>query len=317
MKRLIILAAALALVPAPAGAMGSREKGTSAAAFLKIGAGARPAAMGGAFAAVADDAQAAYYNPAGLAALKRVEISATHESRFAGMNYDYATVAVPLLSWVDTPRQRNAYGVMALSFYSLSVGGIERRGTTETDEPVDTFGASDFAYALSYAREVAGTGLSLGGTAKVVDSSIDSAGARAFAVDAGALYRKGRASAAVGLRHLGTEPKFRDVSDPLPLTWFLGGAYRFSPELQTSLEVGLPRDAGPDFAMGAEYRRSFARHVSGAGRFGFSSRNTAPGGLSGLSLGFGLGYNGLDFDFAWLPASELGDSFRYSLLVRF
>ena len=38
--------------------------GTYAADFLNIGVGARPAAMGGAFVAVADDPTAFFWNPA-------------------------------------------------------------------------------------------------------------------------------------------------------------------------------------------------------------------------------------------------------------
>ncbi|MBI5244034.1 MAG: UPF0164 family protein, partial [Elusimicrobia bacterium] len=44
------------------------------AAFLKIGTGARAEAMGGAYTAIADDVNALYYNPGGLAALKKSEL---------------------------------------------------------------------------------------------------------------------------------------------------------------------------------------------------------------------------------------------------
>ena len=44
----------------------SSARGTTAAQFLKLGAGARAVAMGEAFSAVADDASALYWNPAAL-----------------------------------------------------------------------------------------------------------------------------------------------------------------------------------------------------------------------------------------------------------
>ncbi|HAM36987.1 MAG TPA: hypothetical protein DEB40_07145 [Elusimicrobia bacterium] len=316
MKRIAILTAALVLAPAAGLALGG-GKGTSAAAFLKIAPGARAAAMGEAFSALADDVHAVYYNPAGLAFLKQVEAAGMHESRFAGIRYDFAALAAPLLSWRDTPKQRNAYGVAALSFYSLSVEGIERRGTTETDEPLDTFGAGDVAYALSYAYALPGSRFALGGTAKLVDSRIDGAEARALAVDAGGLYRAGRASGALGLRHLGAQQRFRDAADPLPLTWYGGAAYRFSDKVLASAELDSPRDGAGAAALGGEYRLVLARGFSAAARLGFNSRRTDPGSMSGLSLGLGLAYNGASFDFAWLPAGELGNAFRYSLLVRF
>ncbi|MDD5658346.1 MAG: UPF0164 family protein [Elusimicrobia bacterium] len=317
MRALLASAASLWLACGTCAALGTAARGTSGAAFLQIAPGARPAALGEAFAAVADDVQAAYYNPAGLSGLKQVQAGAMHESRFAGLSYQYAALAVPLLSWVDSPRPPNAFGVAAVSFYSLSASGIERRGTVETDEPVDTFGAQDMAYALSYGYAPPGLPVSFGATAKAVSSRLDDARASAAALDAGALYRDGRASGALGFRHLGTRRKFRDAAEPLPLTWYAGGAYRFSGDWLACLEADLPRDDAPSAAAGLEYRRELGAGLSAAARGGFNSGRSSPGGLSGLSLGFGLGYRGWSFDFAWLPAGELGDSFRYFLLLRF
>lgn len=285
--------------------------------MLKIAPGARPAAMGEAFGGLADDVHAAYYNPAGLGGLKKVEITAMHESRFQGVAYDYAALAVPMLSWVDSPLKGNAYGVLAVSIYSLSVGGIERRGTTETDEAVDTFAASDLAYALSYGYSLPETPLSIGLTAKAIDSRIDSAKASSFAADAGVLAKGERLSGGAGLRNFGTKQRFRSEADPLPMTAFLGGGYRFSKELVAVIEADLPRDRNLTVGGGAEYRHGFAENLTGAARAGYNSRNTDAGGLSGFSMGFGLGYGSFDFDFAWLPFGDLGSSFRYSLVVKF
>ena len=49
-----------------------------AAEVLTKGVGARPLAMGGAFAAAANDATAAYWNPAGLALIDDIEITTMH-----------------------------------------------------------------------------------------------------------------------------------------------------------------------------------------------------------------------------------------------
>ena len=51
------------------------DVGTTAFAFTKIGVGARPVAMGGAFVGLADDITALYYNPAGLAGLQDLAVS--------------------------------------------------------------------------------------------------------------------------------------------------------------------------------------------------------------------------------------------------
>jgi len=44
-----------------------------AAPYLRMGVGARALAMGGAFTAIADDATAAYWNPAGLTKIENIE----------------------------------------------------------------------------------------------------------------------------------------------------------------------------------------------------------------------------------------------------
>lgn len=58
--------------------------------FLSVGAGARGLAMGGAFCAVADDATAGYWNPAGLIRIDGQEAQFMHSERFGGIvTYDY------------------------------------------------------------------------------------------------------------------------------------------------------------------------------------------------------------------------------------
>ncbi len=70
---------------------------TNAASFLKIGAGARAIALGGAFVAVADDASAGYWNPAGLAQLSGPVISLA--DRVPVMDTDYASMAIASPVW--------------------------------------------------------------------------------------------------------------------------------------------------------------------------------------------------------------------------
>ncbi len=70
MKILLILIS-LVLMTLPASAqllptLGAQRVGTSAAQFLKIGAGARAEALGQAYVAISNDASALFWNPAGL-----------------------------------------------------------------------------------------------------------------------------------------------------------------------------------------------------------------------------------------------------------
>ena len=53
----------------------------NAAPYLRFGAGARPLAMGGASAAVADDATATVWNVAGLSRVESVAVASMYNAR--------------------------------------------------------------------------------------------------------------------------------------------------------------------------------------------------------------------------------------------
>lgn len=69
----------------------------NASSFLKMGAGARAIALGGAFVAVADDASASYWNPAGLAQLHGPVVSLANRS--PALDVDYANMVFASPVW--------------------------------------------------------------------------------------------------------------------------------------------------------------------------------------------------------------------------
>jgi tetratricopeptide (TPR) repeat protein len=75
MRRLLRAAAVLALLGVPA-----------SASFEDLGAGARAPGLGDAFTALADDAYAIHYNPAGLAQLDRPQFSAAYSRLYVGLS---------------------------------------------------------------------------------------------------------------------------------------------------------------------------------------------------------------------------------------
>lgn len=300
--------------PARAGSSGN---GTAAGSFLRLAPGARGTAMGSALGGVADDAYAAWYNPAGLGFLERVEAAAAHEARFDDIKYDAVVLAVPVLAWRDSPLAAHAYGVTALSVYSLSAPGIQRRGLVETDEPSGTFAAADRAYALSYGYNLDGTNLALGGTAKFVDSALDSARATALTMDGGVLYKGERATAGAGVRGFGGSLRYASASDPLPSVLYAGGSYRPHVEWLFTAELDLPRQDSPELGLGVERRWEPAANIAAAVRGGVNTARADAGGLAGASVGFGVAWRDLEIDFAWSPSGALGDLFKYSLRFRF
>lgn len=92
-----------ALVAMPAGAT------KYAAEFLKIPVGARAVGMGGAFSAIADDATAPYWNPAGMVYLPYKEAFLQHAEQFGNLvNHDFGGVVFPLHA---SDSHRSAFGV--------------------------------------------------------------------------------------------------------------------------------------------------------------------------------------------------------------
>lgn len=316
MRTALLVLALSAALAAPARAGGS-GKGTTAGAFLRLAPGARGAALGESLSGVADDAYAAWYNPAGLGFLERVEAAAAHEQRFEGVSYDAAVLAVPVLAWRDSPLPSNARGVTALSVYSLSASGIERRGLVETDSPSGKFASSDRAYALSYGYNPDRTDLALGITAKLVDSALDSRRASALTWDGGVLWRGADASAGAGVRGFGGSLKYASVADPLPTVYYAAGSWRPGPAWQLSLQADLPKSDAPSFAFGAERRYAPMKGLTVAARAGYNTGRADAGGLAGASLGFGAAWKAMEADFAWSPSGALGDVFKYSVLFRF
>lgn len=312
-----LLAALLMLPLAGPARAGAPGKGTAAGAFLRLAPGARGAAMGEALSGVADDAYAAWYNPAGLGFLERVEAAAAHESRFEAISYDAAILAVPILSWRDTPLRTNAYGVTALSVYSLSSSGIERRGLVETDAPSGTFASSDRAYALSYGWSPPRTAMAFGGTAKFVDSALDAARATALTWDGGFLWKGERATGAAGVRGFGGRLRYSMVADPLPTVYYAGGSYRPREGWLVAAQLDVPKQDAPSLGIGLERSWTPAPGLCAAVRAGYNTGRSDAGGLAGASLGFGVSWRAMEADFAWSPSGVLGDMFKYSLLFRF
>jgi hypothetical protein len=141
MKKWLILA--IILISADAFAVGS---GGEAGAFLKDGTSARAIALGGAYVSLADDSGAAYWNPAGLMQIPRIEATAIHSQPFGELE----DISYNVINY--TQRLRDvAFGV------SKSVGGIQRVEGVEKeiinpDFTFPTFASREVASLLSCAK---------------------------------------------------------------------------------------------------------------------------------------------------------------------
>ena len=152
--------------------------GTSSAAFLKIGVGARALGMGEAVATQAEDATAMFWNPAGLAKIERMQILLNHYDYLADMSYEFAGIAIPV-------RNVGSFGIF---FSYLGMPDIERTTLTYPDGNGEMVSASSFAAGLSYARSLTDR-FAIGGSAKLIHESIWHSEASGLAMDVGIQYR--------------------------------------------------------------------------------------------------------------------------------
>jgi hypothetical protein len=310
-----LLIAHCAVLAPNAWAIGNSQVGTSRASFLKIGPGARPEGMGEAYTGLADDIDAIYYNPAGLATIKSPELIGMHMQWFQSIQYEYAAFAYPTQN----------HGTWGFAVTDLHTNNIDAR-TGDTDAPDGQFSAIEGAYWLSYANHVTDK-LSLGANAKFIRETIDTTNANAYAADGGALYETGWKGVKLGasVQNIGTQVKLVNEADPLPLLVRAGGSIPLREanapsvlrNMVLSSDIIIPRDHQVGLDLGGEYVGHLRDGFGYSLRSGYQTANTDVSGLSGVSMGGGLIIGRMNVDFAWVPFGDLGNTYRLSLHLKF
>jgi len=151
--------------------------GTTAATFLSIPVGARAVGMGEAYVAVANDASAMYWNPAGLARLTQNDAIFSHAAWIADINFNYGGIALPMPD----------FGTIGINFTSLSMEDMERTTEDQPDGTGEFFSAGSFAVGVSYARNLT-EWFSIGTNVKYINEHIWNSSATAIGIDVGTLF---------------------------------------------------------------------------------------------------------------------------------
>jgi uncharacterized protein UPF0164 len=159
----------------PTGQEDNTAYGTTSAEFLLLGAGARGAALGGSFAAIATDISALYYNPAGAALIERSGLTIGTYDYVAETRYSWGGLAFPLSG-----------GSRTIGF-QLGTFGFEDQ-PVYTEEAPDgnggTYSVNQTFVGLTFAQNFSDR-FSAGLTAKYVDDRLGTVSGNAFAVDFG------------------------------------------------------------------------------------------------------------------------------------
>ncbi|MBU0700322.1 PorV/PorQ family protein [bacterium] len=284
----------------------AKDAGKSRAAFLKIGVGARAAAMGEAFCALSDDISAIYWNPAGISQLTQTEIMSTHHSYFQGINNEY-------FAFVHPGKNGAALGA-ALSM--LGINGL--KGYDKNDTQGSDFKADDMAMSLAYSKMI-GHGAAIGAGLKLVKQGIDNKDTTNLVVDLGGLYHTpirnlvlGATVQNIGINNSSSNKKRGKVDDQMPFRMRLGASYQLH-NSTICMDVNMPNDGQRTTNLGIEYALPKVMKFDTMLRAGY--RIGADTGE--LGFGFGILSNKCSFDYAFAQYEDMGNSHRLSTSLRF
>lgn len=292
--------------------------GVGAAPFLKYGAGARATGMSDAFIAVADDATAAYWNPAGLAQLSSREFTGMYSDLgldrvFNFMNYAHSLGQGAVgVSWVNS----------GIKDYELRLEGSK--------DPIATGDMGNNMFILSYGRNL-GPKLSVGVNGKVLAEKMDDVDGKEQSADGigwdiGVLASPiERFSLGVVLADLGISKLEWDsgAKDEVPMKLKAGVAYRPLKSNGLLMAASFVRNFDQDVTrldLGTEYKIL----ADLALRAGVSLNRV--NGKENTEFAAGIGYNlvlsptfevGVDYSYDNVDNAVSDDGHRVSLTVRF
>lgn len=258
MNRTFLLFAGLFLLFSP---KINAQVGITGVPFLQIEADSRGAGMGNTGVALADNAAALFWNPAGLAFQKDNQASFTHSNWLANFGvsdlfYDYLVVK----QYVE------GIGTIGGHITFLNLG--EQINTDESGEQISRFNSYEFALGLSYGTEI-NKNLALGGGLRLIYSSLASGTSvsgqkvnpgSSVGVDLAMLYKTNPfdfgssdavASFGINLSNLGPGIQYSDNAqkDPLPTV------LRFGP----AINIGLDEDRLNELTIAVDITKIMAR----------------------------------------------------------
>ena len=313
------------------------RRGTTAAAMLEIGVGARAEALGGAFVGIADDPSALYWNPAGIAKIKRFSIQASKTEWFVGTKFHTVDLVAPI---------RMINSAIGIHIAMLDYGSNPVRSVFRPEGTGETYSASDLLAGVYWAMSITDR-VNVGLGVKYFQQSIWHVKGNATALDLSILFdtplRNLRLGAA--LSNLGPEfglagrdlTRVMDVDGrkddnynndnvpimlatetyPLPLLFRFGISYKVdlgsSNSILLATNLNHPNNDDESADIGTELNLMNTAFLRAGYRSLFNEAAA-----DGLTLGGGLKYavrnfGTLTFDYAWTDWTVLSSVHRFTL----
>jgi hypothetical protein len=271
-------------------AAAARDDGGAPGAFLRYGSSARSLSLGNAVVSMADDAAMSYWNPAGLAQLRTMEVTGMGATMFEDTRYGFLALGMPTEHW----------GTFSLSGIFTTSGEYER-ATWDADLD-ETFSERETVISLGWAGSY--KRFAYGGAVKAVSQDIGGASGGSTGIDVGVYYRPHRLLSIGGsvqnlvtpkITLVDTEEEFaQSARAGLALRFFNSGLLLTSDIVKTkwmdtSFRTGLEAWPIRQLALRGGYDTEREQFSAGAGfrlsswQFDYAYVNTDLGGQNVLS----------------------------------
>ena len=314
MRKVILLLIPLAL-------FAQSKVGTAGMLFLELSPSARASGMAQAFVAIADDASALYFNPAGIAW--------QHHRQFLGNVLAYhPEIDIYIHHVACVFPVSELIGAVGVSFTFLDAGwmkvtvpGIENEGGVDslyTHWTGDYFTARAGALQVSYAKKLTEK-FSVGISLKGIYSAVYEYSTWGVAGDIGTFYDTGIRSLKIGMMisNFGPDMCYITETFPLPMLFKVGISYvpyeTKTQRLIVDIEGEHPNHNYERLAIGAEW--SFNNFFFLRGGFRLAQEPS----LYAERYSFGLGVRGgpVGIDVSYTDWSSLGMLMRGQITLNF
>ncbi len=316
--------------------------GQSAYQFLNLVTSPRQAALGGKIITIYDnDVNQANFNPATINSEMDNHLALNYGSYFGEVTYGTASYAYTF----DRHLQTFQAGVNYVNYGKF-------QGTDETGNPTSDFTGSEIALSFGYSFMIPDVPIHFGANAKLISSTLESYNSLGGAVDIGALFidERNDVNWALVVRNIGIQfTTYSGTKEKLPLEVLIGVSQEvenvpirwhltlenlqqwniaFSNPARavgsidggsTPEKVSVFNNALRHVIIGVELfpRKSFNFRLGYNFRRGEELSVLEQRNFSGISLGFGLKFNNLKFNYSYSRYTLAGNTSLFGLTINF
>jgi hypothetical protein len=310
--------------------------------FLNLVTSPRQAALGGKTITIYDDdVNQVNFNPATINVEMDNHLALNYGSYYGEVTYGTASYAYTY----DRHLQTFQMGVNYVNYGSFD-------GYDEAGEPTTSFTGSEIALSAGYAYNIPNTTMHIGANAKLISSTLESYNSLGGAIDIGAIFIDERNDVNWGLviRNIGAQfTTYSEVREKLPLEVIVGVsqelehvplrwhltlenlqqwniAFSNPVRAQSSLDgtsteekVSFVNNALRHVIFGVELfpQKSFNLRLGYNFRRAEELRILEQRNFSGVSLGFGLKFNKLKFNYSYSRYTLAGNTSLFGLTINF